>query len=334
MPIEIKSNAYTRNLLVILILILCFAGNILYHFMFRNAITQPALPAKYAAYKSLDEPIASANYEIKRLFSHNIDNVTFAPPHYYPKEQITMVYSTTDENQPAHINTYYRFDTSGHLIDSMASSNEYLQLSNGYLIHPHYYYSWILNGDTARQSYIPINNDLKLDSLTLQSRFYQLTETASQVHFVRYSRLWEHNSDAYQHKTDEVLFLKNNKWYALFGKDLYRYKTDELPETNLLPNMVPPDTGFDKSGQTIYLDKFYKQYQLGSPDSWFGTGYINLIIKTDTLRIKGNVLMMGDNLKGTKRYNNQLNYYTNSQLQFGILTDSLRKYYVVQPKIK
>jgi len=334
MPIQIKPNAYTRNLLVILVLLLCFAGNILYHFSFKNFISQPDLPAKYADYKSLDEPITSTNYEIKRLFSHNTDNITFAPPRFYPKEQITMVYSTTDESAPVHINTYYRVDVSGHLTDSMVSTNEYLQLNNGYLIHPHYYYSWILDGDTAKQSYLPINKELKLDSLALQNKFYQLTEEASQVHFVRYSRLWENDNDAYRNKIDEVLFFKDNQWYALFGKDLYRYKTEGLPETNLLPNVAPPDSLFDKPGSAIYLDKFYKQYQLGDPDSWAGTGYINLVLKKDTLRIKDEILMIGNDLKANKHYVHQLSYYTNDSLNFGLLTDGVIKYYVVQPKTK
>lgn len=331
---QIKSNPYTRNLLIILILIICFAGHILYHFAFKNFITQPDLPARYAEYKLLDEPIVSTNYEVKRLFSNNTDNITFAPPRFYPREQITMVYSTTDESQPVHINTYYRFDISGHLTDSMVASNEYLQLNNGYLLHPHYYYSWILTGDTAKQSYLPINKDLQLDSLALQSRFYQLYEAASQVHFVRYSRLWEYDDDAYQNKIDEVLFFKNNQWYALFGKDLYSYKTDDLPETNFLPNVAPPDSLFDKPGPAIYLDKFYKQYQVGDPDSWGGTGYINLVIKKDTLRIKAEMLMIGTDLKADKHYNHQLSYYTNDSLHFGLLTDGVIKYYVVQPKTK
>jgi hypothetical protein len=217
---KITSNVYTRNLLIILAILICFVGNLLYHFTFKNFINQPELPAKYAAYKTLAESPTSTHYEIKPLFAYVSDNRTFSVPRYYPEEQIVRIYSHTDAPQQDKIVTCYKFDPAGNLVDSSTSQKEPIDAASTY---------------------------------------------------------------------------------------------------QTLPDLTTNDTIFKTPNKTIYQDYFYKASLLLPPDTWLGTGYIHLIMKTDTLKFKEDDLF-------------QLSYYKNEHIDFGLLKNRFSNFYIVKAK--
>jgi len=260
---------YRKNLYFVCISLSITVCYILHGYFFRNFISQPDLPKEYLTYKSLEERPESNAYEIFQLQDNllNLNNYYFSP-----LSKTVVIQSGkkgfSNDNDPLRL--YYKFNTDGKLIDSLIVNNyDYYKVRKKYLIAEDYYISWIIDNDSTRHKYTDINPKADWDTDHTFEEFDRLSKKASSVYFFK-SALKKYYRDDSEEVFDKVIFLIDNKWYALYGKNLYA-----VPEPDNLSEE-------EKTISPVYTHKISKF----GDTSWEVNAYYNLIIKNDTLKIK------------------------------------------------
>lgn len=325
-------NVYKKNIILLATLILCFALSIVYGYGFRNFIKQPKLPAAYSQYKSIDSGASSKNYEFKHLFNGEADEIYFENP-IGIKNGVIIHVNSTDSDKSANI--YYKIDQNGNLADSLIySQNEYATaLQKGYLIHNDYYRSWALDGDTSKHKYIPINYDLKLDSVARKNEFFKLNANAMASKFISHDYLWDNDDLKSEAKIDKFLFLIKDKWYALYGANLKEYEGQEINEPDTLQNQLKGEQILGKADNIIQVNYFYKSLRELTDGKiwWFGTGYVNLKVGLENIEIKHEMRYYED----TKTFSYlELKLYEDPNHKFKLLSNGNAIFYVIKPKSK
>lgn len=262
-------NLYKKNLYFVCISLFIAVSYILYGYFFRNFITQPDLPAKYLAYKSVEDTVKSAHYEIVKLGDNSLNlNTT-----YFSPVTKTVVFESGKEgfgNDNDEFKLYYKFDNKGKLIDSLKTRRyDSYEIYESYLLSKENYISWIIDNDTIRHNYIELNPKADWTFERTEEEYNKLSKKASSVYCFK-AQMHNYNSDDVGQYFDKALFLIDKKWYALYGKSLFKESISEPYQKIFAP---------------VYTHKVSK---LGS-NSWRVNAFYDIAVKNDTLKLKTEV---------------------------------------------
>ncbi|SEW53310.1 hypothetical protein [Chitinophaga arvensicola] len=294
-----------KNLLLLFVLAAIFLISIFYRYWFQNAIDSPPLPSVYNTYPTLEEGVHAGSYAIRPLFSSDFDTRSLSAPFYDEKSKTALIASIPGEmGERQDEQSFYKIDSEGKVTDSLTISNEYRRIHpmKGFLLHPEYYSTWWMDGDTIPHSYVKE-----------QATYEQLKQQSDTVFYLSYKDAWNYRTDAFKEEKDVVLFLIRHQWHALYGKGLYqKMNSDELP---------------DLANDGLVLEQVKKESLINEKtDSWFGTSFLYLTIQQDTLRFKHEMVLEGSTKKEFWR---SLNYYHAHNAPFALLRSNDR-YYGVQ----
>jgi hypothetical protein len=348
----------------ILAIIVFVAAIVLYNFSdFINLsyLFQAKLPKQYEKYQLLNDA-SSANYQMKKLG----DSWTTNYVNFYDSIHNTLtLYTSTelvdsnDDEIGQSIDAYYKLDSIGNLIDSFKTQT-FSSSFEGYFVNENHYNSWMLNGDTVEHLFTVINKNSSLDTSALRKEFLELYQQSKFVYYI--------NSDDYDTAINEVLFLKDNKWLALFGKGInynnnsypygHQYPEKGSENIDLISDPINPNPF--PNAISVRLVFFYKTHfrkergpSLGSetgsssPSGWYGDTYINLVFRKDTLKIKEKNMFDADDsprtllpLENLRMCNQgEIVYYANEKLHFALFSDNLvnngvHGMFIIKPKLK
>lgn len=319
-------NVYQKNSIVILSSILGFVLSIAYGYCFRNFIDQPGFSAKDIEYKMITEGIKSDNYIISPLFKMTY-RFELSRPYYFPeRKNIVFVDNQGDRSE----RSFYKVDSLGNLVDSIRFRKDYSTIIFGaYILQNTAYSSWIIDGDTTSKNYIAYNADANWSEEKTEAEFDRLKRSANDVFYFKYENLWQYDDAKRDRKIDKAVFLIDDKWYALYGRNLYVNLDILLDHT--LTNLIPWSSNFDKPNKISYVADFQKLNRIRK-NQWDGFAYINLFYKTDTIKIKAK-LTQNEKPKNDQgkyaAYN--LGYYRPEGLPYALIAQDY-VYYIIKPK--
>lgn len=244
----------------------------MYGYFFKNFITQPELPAKYLAYKSLEDKVKSANYEIVSIGDNSLNMNTI----YFSPLSETVVFESDKQgfsNDNDEFRLHYKFDNKGKLIDSLKTRRyDSYEIYKSYLLSQDDYISWIIDADSTRHKYIELNPKADWTFEHTEEEYNKLSKKASSIYCFK-AQVHNYNSDDVGQYFDKALFLIDKKWYALYGKSLFI--ESESNKQNDDENIISP----------IYTHKLSKHGE----NLWQVNAFYNIVIKNDTLKIKNEV---------------------------------------------
>ena len=319
-------NIYQKNGLLILSVVIGFVLSIAYGYGFRNFIVQPSFAAKDVEYKMLTEGIKSDKYNVSPLFKDQYGIDRSKPYFFRQRKHIVFVEDQEDKSEKS----FYKIDSIGNLIDSITYRKDYSTVIFGeYILQNLAYSSWIIDGDTTRKNYIAYNAGANWSEEKVEDEFDRLKRRAKDVFYFKYERLWDYNDPRKERKIDKAVFLIDGKWNALYGKNLY-VNLNDLPD-NILTNLIPDSSDFDKPNSIAYVADF-KKINRAQKNQWNGFAYINLFYKTDTIKIKAK-LAKNENPKNDlvkyPAYN--FGYYTPEGLPYALIAQD-HIYYIIKEK--
>lgn len=262
-------NLYKKNLYFVCISLFIAVSYILYGYFFRNFITQPDLPKKYLAYKNLEDTVKSAHYEIVSLGDNSLNTNTV----YFSPLSETVVFESAKEgfgNDNDEFRLHYKFDNKGKLIDSLKTRRyDSYEIYESYLLSKKNYISWIIDNDTIHHNYIELNPKADWTFERTEEEYNKLSKKARSVYCFK-AQMHNYNSDDVGQYFDKALFLIDKKWYALYGKSLFKETVSEPYQKIFAP---------------VYTHKVSK---LGS-NSWRVNAFYDIVIKNYTLKLKTEV---------------------------------------------
>jgi len=326
-------------------------------FSFMNLIPRASLPDKYKSYREIQDGVVSATYRSELLF--NSDNETRlgdSPPLFNAMNNTVIVTKRTELKKGESSNsfiTYLKLNADGTVIDSLIITKDGPIDEAGYLITPHGYCSWILDGDKNIHPYAEQNEMLTEDSTTLLKNFKQLYQSSQFVYCYNHFEMYDDRLDSLQ--IDKALFYQHGRWIALFGKklsdlDVQGYKTKDESQVNGMVNRIN-DQHIDKKNNFIYMDYFQKGHydkgrgpSFGSPtgissqDQWEGSAYFHIILKKDTLYLKQDMTKYDVDWypANMSPYSPPapIYYFTCAQLNFGVFTNNNYQLFLIRKKTK
>jgi hypothetical protein len=296
---------HKKNLYFIFISLIITICSILYGYFFKNIIIQPPLPSEYLAYKSLNDTIKSANYEIIGLREpfNNLGALHFSP---LSKHVVFESNKKGFSGEYDKFRLYYKFNSKAELIDSLTTDNyDDYEIFKSYLMSRDDYISWIIDSDTTRNKYVELNADLKWTPDHIKREYDKLSKEASSHYFFRgVANVRDSGNPALN--IDKNIFLIDKKWYALYGDDLFEKPTTEKQiETEPKKIILPIYT------QRLQDHKYFS----------YLSAYYDLIIKKDTLKIKAE--MWSDRL--------EIHYYSHPEYPDFCILGSFG-YFFIKPK--
>lgn len=325
-------------------------------FSFLNIIPRAPLPEKYKGYREFRDGIMSADHQSELLF--NSDNETRfydAPPLFNAINNTVIVTKQTNikKGQDAYLyKTYLKLDANGKVIDSLTFSRGWPTDWAGYLMTPHGYYSWILDGDKQMHHYSEQNSTLAEDGVSLAQHFKQLYQAAQLVYYYSTFDLEDPRLESLQ--ADKALFYQHGQWVALLGKNLLDfdaqgYKTKGNSQVKAMANRAD-NYHLDKRNAFIYMDYFQKEaYRKGrgpsmgsptglsSPDQWEGIAFLHLILKNDTLRVQQEMYRDEDRHStdmSPYRPPVPIYYFTCEQVNFSLFANNDYQLFIIRNKTK
>ena len=327
-------------------------------FSVRNLFPKEQLPAQYLSYKIPEQSPASPKYQMSLFFKTNtLNNLEYQAPIYDSINHNVILCKYTEPNNSTgnsdrlNLTTFYKLNKEGNLIDSLSFGNEKPEIVNGYMLFANYYNSWPSTGSKKPRSYIPLNTNNDFTSQNLKEVFRSYYNTSIAVHYDENNQYYA--TDTVKKQAEHVIFIKDDKCYDLFGKNLFDYTfhppKNESKNFEKLKNKANNDKP-EVENPYLYLAYFQKKHfekgsgpKWGSPNGnstqshWNGLGYVNLMIKKENIGI---ILEMTKNIDdpvpaySQYRYNHKLYYFKHPELNFAIFAKDDYSVFLVKEKSK
>jgi len=221
----LRSNINFGLVICLLIALSIFA------FYKANLISQLGLDSKFKSYNNLENGISSNQYEVNLLLSASPYNYADQPYLYREKDEVIIACKISSGNKDDGIETIYRIDKNGNIIDSagrddLETNDFYPAIIKGGLITDYNekeFMTWIFNSSKERQSFNDIQKnknwtleEIKADNNALKmihfyktsafhcndiesvkyngNRFYNLTLPKGILH-IRMDSIYSHNDN-------------------------------------------------------------------------------------------------------------------------------------------
>nr|WP_121272094.1 hypothetical protein [Pedobacter schmidteae] len=332
-----------------------------------KAPNDATLPQELNQYALLDAKFASDKYELVLL----AECENYGIPHpirlfYSVKDQVLLEVSR-DEHSSKEGYHYYKLDGNANIIDSL-----YVPLAGGertvfigdYTVHVTNkgysdYTTWPLNGDKRPEKIEVLNEGLTWDA---QKTSQQSNEITTEAKYYFYDILYQEDSQNVDWCIKRLFFCRNEKWQVLYKKErktsfmsideresYYRYRENFF----LSSNDQKPDAVenfslkyFEKQQEIKYRHSIGGGSQSFSQKGWEGTGYFDVPLLGDTLKIKQQGLIVeqgksGDsktryylsNGKGASVSPFNLNIFSSPRLNYALYSTSAYHVYAVRKKL-
>lgn len=269
-----------KIILLITIIILLFwlyknRSNIIEPYKIRFEST----PTEFHNYQYLRKLATKQNSDI-RLFDASI----VRSGHINGDSLIWIVeYGDSRKDESLDVDTYYKINIEGVVIDSLKIFNHHTRNINDYLINKKdsYFYSWLIDGDRTKKPIIPIQNKTTL--LTEKELEPYLKDAVSISSYI----LRDSTTDC---NIQKIIFYKNKTWYETLTNANYY-----ISECNTNYKQL----SFKYFEDTFVESHFTKERWCGhrfpdfrlalngrTPEYWKGTSYYNLSEWNKNLKFK------------------------------------------------
>lgn len=312
--------------------ILCLGG---YRYFFRAEKIQPSLPPAYRVYPNIRDSATRPGSAVSILLDLKTDNATLSAPLYFSGQQITLITAKYLEGTAGNALSYYKLNHSGQLIDSLHYRNNRNKLTmvNGFLLHPEFFYSWVLDGSRTRHTYKEGNKDLSWSAGQLKAEVASVLEKAEVVYVYTASSIWPFDSDLYNAKVDKLIYVVKGKGYALYGSNLTGIPPAGVKPYQEMPDQIELARNHDKQANAT-LDFNSKDYLLienNTLKTWRGKAFLSLKKGQHLLKIKQNVFI-DEQADGSQSISAMdLGYYSAEKLAFSLIREGRFSYYIFKP---
>lgn len=295
------------------------------------------LPEKYKGYPALNEKVNSENYQIIPLFTgvrprtiyrDSIQNnlIVESVEEFKPKEYEETTYSIS----------YYRINSKGEPLDSLneTGNTAFGRSFNGHLLYEDSYTDYLKTGNRQKLPYKVINKDLAMAAGELSGLVRELLTKADAVTVYE-----EEDPMTFLLSVDGEMFkvYVPKKSNIAVPTEFENNFHELLPVTDYSDHNHYQRYPWDNPKSAITMDYFLKQhYKSGTyfsmaaapvtrPARWYGMGYFQLKIGTDTLRFKHpiNYLLSENFSSGGYYFNGEwgtLDLFNQPMSAFNILT--------------
>lgn len=324
------------------------------------------IPQKYQSYQSISDSLKTEKYQLES-FNQGKYKLTQIV-HFNPSDS-TLVVMGSNYGAPAQslprpiIHEYYKLDAQGNVLDSLELSGEETALTrDGYLVDKDYHSSWMIDGDATKKPYQVLNDSLDWDANAEKdsAAFEKLYKTATQVIYEEY------HIDRKPYGA--IKLLNDGVWTKLqkpeYFDRTFRFETypakpivvyDQNPTTrpsevdgfqhSHLPNLAEEGDSYTGKNKHLSMVHFRKVKFMESKDNgafnpnsmtyaakWKGDGFMYLSYKGDTIPFK----IALDKMKREegvyeREYAHPLRFYTNEQLNFGIVSENYGDLFLIKP---
>lgn len=322
------------------------------------------IPQKYQNYQSISDSLRTEKYQLE---SFNQGKYKLTQIVHFNTTDSTLVVMGSNYGAPAQslpkpiIHNYYKLDAQGNVLDSLELSGEETALTrDGYLVGLNYHCSWMLDGNATKKPYQILNDSIDWNADKDLETFQKLYATATRVMY-----------STFHIKTERYTAIKlrnNGVWTVTQSPDGFdnAFRFETYPEKPIIQYGTHPTTkpsevdGFQHShvpnlaeegdsykGENEHLSmvhfrkvKFEESKNNGAfnPNNmtyaakWEGEGYMHLFYKGDTIPFKIALDKMKLEEDGYGReYGHPLRFYTNEQLNFGIVSENYGGLFLIKP---
>jgi hypothetical protein len=270
-----------KMILLIIITILLFwlyknKSNFIEPYKLRSEST----PAEYQNYQLLMKLATKQNSDI-RLF----DAPIVRSGHINGDSLIWIVeYGDSDKADSLKVDTYYKINIEGVVIDTLKVFNGHTSYINDYLINKkdNYFYSWLKDGDRTKKPIVPIHTKSTL--LTEKELELHLKDAVSVCSYILRDSTTGHN-------VQRIIFYKNKTWYeVLTSASLYiSESTPDYYEQMTFEDFedVFTESHFTKERWCGHrFPNFNLAFNGITPENWRGTSYYNFSELNKNLKFK------------------------------------------------
>lgn len=314
---------------------LCLGG---YRYFVKAENIQPSLPPAYRVYPNIRDSARQPGSAVSILLDLRSDNATLSAPFYFPEQQITLITAKYLEGTAGNALSYYKLDHSGKLTDSLHYRNnrDKLTMANGFLLHPEFFYSWVLDGSRTRHNYKEWNKDLGWSARRIKVEVAAILEKADALYVYSASSIWPYDSDLYNDKVDKLIYVVKGKGYALYGVGLIGVPPAGTKPYQEMPDQIELARNHDTQANAT-LDFNSKDYLLienNTLKTWRGKAFLSLKKGQHLLKIKQNVFI-DEQADGSQTISAMdLGYYTAEKSAFSLIREGGFSYYIFKPSIK
>ena len=284
-------------IIVLIVLAVCLALLVRAYFRSESYFLS-RLPEKYKSYPALNEKVKSKGYQIIPLFRGTrpraiyLDSIT-----NHIIVQSVEEFKPKQYEAPAYSITYYRINGKGEALDSLneTGNTAFGRPFNGHLLYEDSYNDYLKTGKDQKLPYKSINKDLAMSSAALLSLTRDLLSRADAVTVYE-----EDDPMTYIISVGgEVVKVYIPKKSNIAVPTEFEHNFHALlPVTDYSHQTGLKHYAWENPGSAITIDYFLKQrYQSGThfsmaaapstrPARWYGMGYFELKIGTDTLKFK------------------------------------------------
>lgn len=331
-----------------------------------NSPEQKAVPAEFSKYSVLNSDFLSDNFEVVLLS----EVLNYGIPHpikmFRSVNKQVILEESRGENAVEEGYHYFKLDENANFTDSIyvpLAGGHRTAFINEYVVHINSngdsdYTTWPLNGDKTPKKITVVNEDLSwpADKVALEEE--ELVQK-SDYHF--YDVSYKTNTNDQQWSLQKLFYCLNGRWQVLYrGFDkmiriderdrYYRYRDNFFYSSDdEKPNAI----------QNFSLKYYHKEKKLRydhsigggsssfSVNGWVGTGYFNIPLLNDTLKVKRPKLIVEEGKSGDKKMRFylsngkdnsvspfNLNIFTNPDLAFAIYSTSKYRVYAIRKKHK
>jgi hypothetical protein len=281
-----------------------------------------SLPQELNQYVALDTNFTSDKYELVLL----AESEHYGIPHpirlfYSGKDQVLLEVSR-DEHSSKEGYHYYKLDGNANIIDSLyvpLAGGERTAFIGDYTVHINSkdysdYTTWPLNGNKRQEKIEVLNESLTWDEQKINQ---QSEEIIAEATYYFYDILYQQDSENADWCIKRLFFCQHGKWEVLYKKQLktsfmsideresyYRYRENFFLSSNdQKPDVVENFSlkYFGKQRKIKYEHAIGGGSQSFSQKGWEGTGYFDVPLLGDTLKIKKQGLIVEQGKSGDSK---------------------------------
>ncbi|TDG36398.1 hypothetical protein EZJ43_07725 [Pedobacter changchengzhani] len=325
------------------------------------------LPAEFEEYSLLNANLKSDKFEVVLLAKAMI----YMSPHpirlFYCLNNVVILEEERESDTTNGGNCYSKLDENANVLDSIyvpAEGGEATFFIREYMIHTRTkgdceYTTWPLNGDKTSKKMAILNEDLTWPEEKVIAEQEKLIAKAD---YYFYDISYFTNTNDQSWSLQKLFYCTDGKWqilYRPFPKTIYldadlkysRYRDDFYRSSN--------DAQEDFATQKFTLKYYHKEKKLkyehsiggGSQSSsvkgWIGTGYIDIPLLNDTLKIKQSHFIVEEATpaipktryflsNGEERAVSpfNINIFKDPKLNYALYSDSKYRVYAIRKKQK
>lgn len=330
----------------------------------KTAVDNELAGVDLSQYSTLNADFSSDNFEVILLS----EVLNYGIPHpirlFYSVNKQVILEESRDENSGQFGYHYFKLDENAKVVDSI-----YVPLAGGhrtgfineYMVHTNSngdsdYTTWPLDGDKTPKKIAVVNGDLSWPDAKVAQQEDELIQKSD---YYFYDVNYQPVTDGEGWSLQKLFYCLAGKWQVLYRRfdetihlderdKLNRYRQNFfLSSDDEMPNAIQNFSlkGYQKEEKLKYDHSIGGGSQSFSVKGWIGTGYFDIPLLDDTLKVKRPNLIVEEGTPGNpqKRYylsNGKdqsvspfhLNIFTDPGLTFALYSTGKYRVYAIRKK--